>query len=225
VVTNLLHACVKLDSLWHEEFTILQKEVEKINNSGTKLAIEILYKARKDKFFNKLQDFCKGTGIRATSMEAIRDAYADFIDIWKDNYLKLANILNENQLIDFKKRFTDNLFDVLTFKVENKFIINYQGKPLKEHSLGQRASALILFLLTQKDNDILIIDQPEDDLDNQTIYQDVIHEIKKLKGEMQFIFATHNANIPVWGDCEMLVACEYIAGKEIKLKRVALINK
>lgn len=218
LVTNLSHACVKMDTLWHEEFTTLQKEVDKINNSGTKLNIEILYKARKDKFLIRLQDFCRGSGIRTTSIEAIRDAYADFIDIWKDNYLKLSNILNENQLIDFKKRFTDNFFDLLTFKVENKFIINYQGKPLKEHSLGQRASALILFLLTQKDNDILIIDQPEDDLDNQTIYQDVIHEIKKLKGEMQFIFATHNANIPVLGDSEMLVACEYIAGKEIKLE-------
>ena len=218
LVKNLSYSCVKLDALWHEEFTTLQKEVDKINNSGTKLNIEILYKARKDKFLIKLQDFCRGTGIRTTSIEAIIDAYADFIDIWKDNYLKLANILNENQLIDFKKRFTDNFFDLLTFRVENKFIINYQGKPLKEHSLGQRASALILFLLTQKDNDILIIDQPEDDLDNQTIYQDVIHEIKKLKGEMQFIFATHNANIPVLGDSEMLVACEYIAGKEIKLE-------
>lgn len=218
LLTNLSHACVKLDTLWHDEFSTLQKEVEKINNSDTKLTIEIQYKARKDKFLVKLQDFCRGSGVRTTSLESIRDAYADFIDIWKDNYLKLANILNENQLFDFKKRVTDSFFDVLTFKVENKFIINYQGKPLKEHSLGQRASALILFLLTQKDNDILIIDQPEDDLDNQTIYQDVIHEIKKLKGEMQFIFATHNANIPVLGDSEMLVACEYITGKEIKLE-------
>ena len=219
LVTNLSHACVKLDSLWHNEFSTLQQEVEKINNSETKLKIEILYKARKDKFFTKLQDLCKGSGVRTTTLESIRDVYADFIDIWKDNYLKLNDILNENQLMDFKKRFIDNIHDLLTFKVENKFIINYQGKPLKEHSLGQRASALILFLLTQKDNDILIIDQPEDDLDNQTIYQDVIHEIKKLKGEMQFIFATHNANIPVLGDSEMLVACEYIAGKEINLEK------
>ena len=219
LVTNLSHACVKLDSLWHNEFSTLQQEVEKINNSETNLKIEILYKARKDKFFTKLQDLCKGSGVRTTTLESIRDVYADFIDIWKDNYLKLNDILNENQLMDFKKRFIDNIHDLLTFKVENKFIINYQGKPLKEHSLGQRASALILFLLTQKDNDILIIDQPEDDLDNQTIYQDVIHEIKKLKGEMQFIFATHNANIPVLGDSEMLVACEYIAGKEINLEK------
>lgn len=150
LATNLTQACVKLDSLWHEEFTTLQREVEKINNSGPKLTIEILYKARKDKFLNKLQDFCKGSGIRTTSIESIRDTYADFIDIKKDNFVKLSSILNENQLIDFKKRFIDNLFDVLTFKVENKFIINYQGKPLKEHSLGQRASALILFCLHKK---------------------------------------------------------------------------
>ena len=73
----------------------------------------------------------------------------------------------------------------------------------------QRASALIVFLLAQKDNDILIIDQPEDDLDNQTIYDEVIKEILKLKGEMQFIFATHNANIPVLGDSECIVACNF----------------
>ncbi len=56
---------------------------------------------------------------------------------------------------------------------------------------------------------MLIIDQPEDDLDNQTIYDEVIKEIKSLKGEMQFIFATHNANIPVLGDSEKIVVCNF----------------
>ena len=139
--------------------------------------------------------------------------------MWKNKFAQLSGILNENQFVDFKKRFYDNLFDLITFKVENRLTIKFEGKPLKDHSLGQRASALILFLLTQKENDILIIDQPEDDLDNQTIYLDVIHEIMKLKGEMQFIFATHNANIPVLGDSEMVVACEYMDGKEIKLEK------
>lgn len=216
---NLFEACIKLDTLWHEEFTTLQQEVEKINSGSTKLSIEISYKDRKDKFLAKLQELCKGSGIRATAYDSIVFAHADFIDIWKNNFQQLAEILNENQLVDFKKRFYSNIFDLLTFKVPNRLTIKFEGKPLKDHSLGQRASALILFLLTQKENDILIIDQPEDDLDNQTIYQDVIHEIKKLKGEMQFIFATHNANIPVLGDSENLVACEYIDGKEIKLEK------
>src|SRR5690606_21973056 len=74
------------------------------------------------------------------------------------------------------------------------------------------ASALILFILTLKENDIIIIDQPEDDLDNQTIYTDVITELKKLKSETQFIFATHNANIPVLGDCEQVICCSYENG-------------
>ena len=68
---------------------------------------------------------------------------------------------------------------------------------------------MILFLLAQKDNDVLIIDQPEDDLDNQTIYDEVIKQMVALKGQMQFRFATHNANIPVLGDSEKVSAFSY----------------
>lgn len=50
-----------------------------------------------------------------------------------------------------------------------------------KHSLGQRASALILFILTQHDSDVIIVDQPEDDLDNQVIYEELIQTIKKEK--------------------------------------------
>ena len=87
--------------------------------------------------------------------------------------------------------------------------IKYHGKQLKQHSLGQRASALILFVLSQRDNDVVMIDQPEDDLDNQTIYEDVIKLVRKLKPKIQFIFATHNPNIPVLGDAEQIIACAY----------------
>jgi len=75
------------------------------------------------------------------------------------------------------------------------------------------ASALILFVLSQHDNDVIIIDQPEDDLDNQTIYEDVIKLIRQLKAGTQFIFATHNANFPVLGDAEQIHACRYADGK------------
>jgi ABC-type cobalamin/Fe3+-siderophores transport system ATPase subunit len=98
---------------------------------------------------------------------------------------------------------------LLTWQVPNAYTIKYHGKQLKDHSLGQRASALILFVLSQRDNDVVIIDQPEDDLDNQTIYEDVIKLVIKLKPKTQFIFATHNPNIPVLGDAEQIVACAY----------------
>lgn len=57
---------------------------------------------------------------------------------------------------------------------------------------------------------MIIIDQPEDDLDNQTIYEDVIKLVRQMKPKAQFIFATHNPNIPVLGDAEQIHACAFI---------------
>lgn len=215
---QLNEALSRLDNLWHDQFLLLQKEVGKINQNGGKLFIDIVFKGRKDKFLAKLQEIFRGSRISDAAYTTISTDYVDFVDMRKDEFRKLINLLTENQLFEVKSRFSANLYDLLTFKVENQIIIKFDGKPLKEHSLGQRASALILFLLSQKENDILIIDQPEDDLDNQTIYEDVIREIKRLKGQMQFIFATHNANIPVLGDSEMLAACQYDPDNEIKVE-------
>lgn len=204
----LLERLTALDNLWLDEYKLLKTEVDRINEAESKLFIDVLFKYRRDKFIDKMKQVFRGSGIRETAYQEIESTYKDFIQIYRDSS-KLDNILNENQVVDFKRRFSENLEDLLTFKVENRIIIQYNGKSLDKHSLGQRASALILFLLAQKENDVLIIDQPEDDLDNQTIYDEVIKELKKLKGNMQFIFATHNANIPVLGDSEKVVSCNY----------------
>lgn len=205
---SLLEKLSDLNNLWLEEYKLLKTEVDRINEAESKLTIEVLFKDRRDKYTDKLKQVFRGSGIRETAYQEIESTYKDFIEIYKDAS-KLEDILNENQVVEFKNRFSENLEELLTYKVENKIVIKYNGKPLDKHSLGQRASALILFLLAQKENNVLIIDQPEDDLDNQTIYDEVIKELKKIKGNMQFIFATHNANIPVLGDSEKVVACSY----------------
>lgn len=205
---NLLERLTELDNLWLEEYNVLNKEVKRINEAESKILIEVDFKGRRDKMIDKMKQVFKGSGIRETAYQEIEARYKDFIQIYRDSGA-LKSILNENHLLDFKRRFIENLEDLLTFKVENKITIQYNGKSLDKHSLGQRASALILFLLAQRENDVLIVDQPEDDLDNQTIYDEVIKELKKIKGDMQFIFATHNANIPVLGDSEKVVSCSY----------------
>jgi len=53
---------------------------------------------------------------------------------------------------------------------------------------------------------------PEDDLDNQTIFEDVIKLVRSLKPSIQFIFGTHNANFPVLGDAEQVGACTFTSG-------------
>jgi len=66
---------------------------------------------------------------------------------------------------------------------------------------------MMLFLLSQDENDLLLIDQPEDDLDSQTVYEEVVKLLRTIKPRRQFIFATHNANFPVLGDAETVTAC------------------
>lgn len=205
----------ELNKLWHKEYQILEKEVSRINKYENSLSISVIYKGRDDNFREKLQEVFKGSGLRAATYDAIQLEYKDFIEIYRDlaNIDSKLRISSDTLVAEFKKRISDNLEELLTFRVQDRFTIKYNEKPLKDHSLGQRATALILFLLAQKETDVLIIDQPEDDLDNQTIYEDVIKEVKGLKGDMQFIFATHNANIPVLGDSEKIVSCTYLESK------------
>ena len=51
----------------------------------------------------------------------------------------------------------------------------------------------------------LVVDQPEDDLDNRFITEGVVPKMREEKCRRQFLFATHNANIPVLGDAELIV--------------------
>lgn len=80
-------------------------------------------------------------------------------------------------------------------------------KTMDSLSKGQRATALLLLLLGASTAP-LIIDQPEDDLDNRFVYDGVVANLRKLKGVRQIIASTHNANVPVLGDAELIVALE-----------------
>lgn len=204
---ELVKALSKLNSLWHEEFKVIDKELEKVNENHTSLKIEKEYKGDKHAFLDFFKTIFKGSKIRENSFRNIVDNYSDFASIYNDFENVKSKVSSSKEI--FEKYFFDNLKELLTWQVHNKFTITYRDKELQHHSLGQRASALILFVLSQKENDLVIIDQPEDDLDNQTIYEDVIKLIKELKPVTQFIFATHNANFPVLGDSEQIHSCRY----------------
>jgi ABC-type cobalamin/Fe3+-siderophores transport system ATPase subunit len=72
-------------------------------------------------------------------------------------------------------------------------------------SFGQKASILLGALLCSKDTTPLIIDQPEDHLDSAFIYETIVGNLRAIKERRQVILATHNANIAVLGDAELIV--------------------
>ena len=205
---TLLVELQKLNDLWLEEFNLIKTELDKVGSSSSSISITSGYKQDKQSFLAFMKDIFKGSGIREATYQGIVDQYCDFVAIYKDFENAKTRFGSNPQIM--ADLFIKNLKALLTYQIPNKFTIMYRGRELQHHSLGQRASALILFVLSQKENDVIIIDQPEDDLDNQTIYNDVIKLIRKMKPEVQFIFATHNPNIPVLGDAEHVHACSFM---------------
>ena len=84
---------------------------------------------------------------------------------------------------------------------------------LEDLSGGQRVSVLLSLLLETNDERPLVIDQPEDELDNRFLIDTVLPALKQLKGRRQIIVATHNANIVVNGDADQVIQLEATANQ------------
>ena len=99
------------------------------------------------------------------------------------------------------------VYKIQTIDVEDRIIVqlnDHSWKELSSCSDGQKCTAILSIAMFER-NIPLIIDQPEDSLDNAFIYQEVVKIIRKIKNERQLIIATHNANIPVLGDSELIL--------------------
>jgi hypothetical protein len=96
---------------------------------------------------------------------------------------------------------------------EDKIEVKYKANEVSEYksisnaSAGQKTSAILTFLLSYGSTPLLL-DQPEDDLDNQLIYELIVNRLANTKNKRQIITVTHNANIPVNGDSEWVVAMD-----------------
>ena len=78
---------------------------------------------------------------------------------------------------------------------------------------GQRVSLLLSLLLQARDSRPLVIDQPEDELDNRFLFDTVLPALKRLKGRRQIVVATHDANIVVNGDADQVIQLEATANR------------
>jgi hypothetical protein len=88
-------------------------------------------------------------------------------------------------------------------------------RSIQEGSPGQKTAALLAFLFSYGEEPI-ILDQPEDDLDNQLIYDLIVGQLRRIKQRRQVIVVTHNANIVVNGDAELVVALVARSGETQK---------
>ncbi|KDE40053.1 ATPase involved in DNA repair [Nitrincola lacisaponensis] len=138
-----------------------------------------------------------------------------------------ANILDENGGPVFSNEDIDRIFEQVgeSNTYEDFQALTYEDRPhilvtkvvevdgqtrnisksISKLSLGQQQSILLAILIQSKNNIPLLIDQPEDHLDSEFVYKTIVANLKKIKETRQVIIVTHNANIAVLGDAELIV--------------------
>jgi len=96
-------------------------------------------------------------------------------------------------------------------------------KPSHALSTGQKCTTILPILLLESANPLLV-DQPEDNLDNSFIFETIVEKLRHIKTKRQLIFITHNPNIPVLGDADRVFVMEF-DGQAGKLAKVGNVDE
>lgn len=216
---TLIESCKKSLDNYME---CINRQVKKLNKNvfSNSIRISIEYRQQKDAVIAQLKTI-KGVGDASlTGFLQYSDfdifTFADDIRKGKDILIekykftagiaeKIISYFDELSLLRMEEMQLDDIYHIELF-------VNGQFKPLEKLSKGQQCTAILNILLVEN-KDPLIVDQPEDNLDNAFIADSLIASIRKNKLLRHYIFATHNANIPVFGDAELIVAMEEQDGK------------
>jgi ABC-type cobalamin/Fe3+-siderophores transport system ATPase subunit len=143
----------------------------------------------------------KATLSRGTSLEVEESQVAGLVgaDHLTRNFFNALTRRDRLRLDEVERFLPEDLVEAKVRAADGSF------KTIETGSVGEKSTAILSLLLSAGDQP-LIIDQPEDDLDNQYIYRVVVDLLRRCKFSRQVIIATHNANIPVNGDAELIVA-------------------
>lgn len=176
-------------------------------------------------FFSQVSQGVRGTYCGAEEgKKRLRKLLSDSDFASEDGVVKFVQKLVESLLVDKRDNTTKTSVADLVRKGQTaqslydyvygldyllpKYSLGIAGKPLAELSPGERGALLLVFYLLVDQNDCpLVIDQPEENLDNQTVFNLLVPCIKEAKQRRQIIVITHNPNLAVVCDAEQVIAC------------------
>lgn len=193
---------------WNEGQKDLMKRI--INNRGIKIEGEIVF--NKNAFFDLIKDQLDGRTFKGKHSYAELETLVGITDY--SSFIAFINdIANSIEKVKYHLRFSVEEFEKIFYELRTRSTylyvqpnISFDGKPLEKISVGQRGTIyLCLKLATNIFSQTIIFDQPEDDLDNDFIFKDLIKIFKEIKKYRQVIIVTHNANLVVNADAEQVI--------------------
>ncbi len=204
----------RISALREEVASQLQKEM------GNTIRIRVMRNADVLRYQQVLTDGLKGARVRNHEdiIKAIMCLRPEqFAQIIQDNDIdefehqaSLGGERSRKILDSYRESVDPFALEIITIDDQIRVELNVASaaeprfRDASELSRGQKCTALLPLLLARRDTP-LIIDQPEDNLDNHFIFETVVEAIRRLKSRRQMLFITHNANIPVLGEAELVV--------------------
>ena len=123
-----------------------------------------------------------------------------------------------------KDRLASNVYDLLygLSYLEPRYSLLFQDAEIEQLSPGQRGALLLIFyLLVDKGRNPIILDQPEENLDNETVYNLLVPVLTKAKKRRQIIMVTHNPNLAVVCDAEQVIYSSFERKDRFKITYVS----
>ncbi|QDF37533.2 AAA family ATPase [Bradyrhizobium symbiodeficiens] len=141
---------------------------------------------------------------------AVRTAMAEFRRLYQKELLDHSRVAHTDQA-EFRawsKRFAQWLFS--TDHISIRYGIDYDGVDIRKLSPGTRGIVLLLLYLALDDSDNrpLVIDQPEENLDPKSVFDELVHLFVAAKAHRQVIMVTHNANLVINTDADQIIIAE-----------------
>lgn len=119
-----------------------------------------------------------------------------------------AILNNSKESLQLKSGYTveSALREILSDWYNIDYVVRMDNDDIQDMSPGKKALVLLRLLISLAESRCpILIDQPEDDLDNRSIFDELIRFIKEKKVDRQIITVTHNANIVLGGDAELVI--------------------
>lgn len=205
IISDLVQTFKRYDDIQERYAASVNGEGSSLNE-GSELTFSVLIPFRTEAFCQRIKQLFDNRVLK--SKKDIINVEDFNIDQFDETALEKLIKACLNQTIPFSKSFTPE--SALRSILDNWYNVTYNVKMgddlIDEMSPGKKALVLLKLLISLAESKSpILIDQPEDDLDNKSISDDLITFIKKKKIERQIIVATHNANVVVSGDAEQVI--------------------
>lgn len=219
----------ELEKIYGEYYNARKRKFDDLTRqSNGKLLLELNHSTNRTKFKIELLALCKGSWIRDADIEKVTQKLMprEFVDLVINN--EVCNLAERAELAGEN---AERLINVLNSKEDLEEVLGLAHKsypedipaikfrkedgvynPLSELSVGQKCTALLIIALSEGECPI-IIDQPEDSLDNPSIYKDVVAKLRSGKEKRQFILTTHNSSVGVASDSDNFIILKSTANQ------------